>query len=119
MTQKTLLARLRALEKILKSGTEKREGLGFLQVLIDRPGFAGATGDADIVGLQVGGFDGTPAVTVVRISGESLDALEARANPAGCWRAAPRPVFRDAVGWEELAEMLWLSANSWRGVLPW
>lgn len=124
MMDKQLIARLRVLEK--DRGMGLRQGLAFLQVLIELEGDGQRQyQDADVIALDVGGFDsqqGRVTTRFTRRSGESLADLEARANPRGCWRAAPTPVFRndsestDGRVWKtERDEVLWLTMNNTEG----
>lgn len=85
---RSLQARLRALERAVGMG--ERVGLATVETLIA----AWSRTDDEVTGITT-----EPGHHLtVRLPGESLDDLERRANPTGCWRAFPQPVFggRDA-----------------------
>ena len=76
--------------------------------------------DADIIALEVGPEDAR--LRVARAAGESMAALIDRANPAGCWRASPAPIFADhpqgeSEGDEALRLILTMKAKHWAGPL--
>lgn len=79
----TLKAHLRALERAVGMG--ERVGLATVETLIA----AWSRTEAEVIGITT-----KPGRHfVARLPGESLDDLERRANPTGCWRAFPQPVF--------------------------
>lgn len=48
----------------------------------------------DVVAIEV--TIGGERRRINRLPGETLADLEARANPSGCWRTAPVPIFKEA-----------------------
>ena len=90
MVNKSLIARIEALER--RQGAAARTGLLVLEESI-----AGAIAIdkvpplTEVVAVEVGPDEARQRVD--RRPGESLADLEARANPRGCWRAYPSPVF--------------------------
>lgn len=83
---RALKARIAALERA--QGVGERHGLAALWILVH---YDGMHGDVDVVAVEAGPPDGR--VRFDRLPGESLADLELRANPRGCWRARPEPIF--------------------------
>lgn len=83
-TTATLRARVIALEE---RAQPPRLGLMLTQWVVEAEEFA----TDDVIAIEAG-----PAYARLRFDrkpGESLEGLEARANPRGCWRAQPMPLF--------------------------
>jgi hypothetical protein len=125
MAKASLIRRLEAAEARIVSS--ERQGLAFMQAVIEVESIGQhQRGDADVVAVDVGAFSLQGRTRVARLAGESIADLEARANPRGCWRAAPVPVWRDGnvdvAGREwssDVAEVLWIALKARRGGVPW
>lgn len=84
MRNHSILARLQAAERHL--GVDMRIGLAIVETLI-----ACESRDAsDVVAIEVGHGE---RLRIDRRPGESLADLEQRANPRGCWRSSPAPIY--------------------------
>lgn len=112
MVKASLIRRLEAAEARISSSA--RQGLAFLHALIEVEG-TGQYGDADVIAVDVGSFSLHGRTRVERRPGETVADLEARANPRGCWRTAPLPVFAHGAGYAERAEVLWMALNNRHG----
>jgi hypothetical protein len=124
MAKASLIRRLEAAEARIVSS--ERQGLAYMQAVIEVEIIGQQRGDADLIAVDVGAFSLQGRTRVARLGGESIADLEARANPRGCWRAAPMPIWRDsnvdAAGREwssDAAEVLWMALNARRGGVPW
>lgn len=95
MVRPSLIDRVAALERSRGVGT--RLGLAMLDTLIYVDGYYS---ELDVIAIDVGPEHAPQRLD--HLPGESIEALEARANPHGGWQAYPRPVFTGVVRrWEE------------------
>jgi hypothetical protein len=91
----SLRARVADLEKARGVGT--RGGLALISMMLGSDSRA----EADIISIEVSVADGS-RVRIDRLPTESIDDLERRANPRGCFRASPEPIYCNRTHFEHV-----------------